>query len=52
MMIGVIKRLSVNFLCDGLLRINKSFIRPHLEYVDIIYDKPHNEFFKHKIENI
>ena len=51
-MIGVIKRLSVNFLCDGLLRIYKSFIRPHLEYVDIIYDKPHNEIFKHKIENI
>ena len=29
-----------------------SFIRPHLEYGDIIYDKPHNESLKNKIENI
>ena len=33
-------------------RIYKSFIRPHLDYGDIIYDKPHNESFKSKIENI
>ena len=51
-MIGVIKRLSVNLPRDALLRIYKSFIRPHLDYGDIIYDKPHNESFKNKIENI
>ena len=28
------------------------FIRPHLDYGDIIYDKPHSEAFKNKIENI
>ena len=42
-LIGAIKRLSVILLCDALLRIYKSFIRPHLDYRDIIYDKPHNE---------
>ena len=51
-MIGVIKRLSLNLSCDVLLRIYKSFIRPHLGLGDIIYDKPNNESFKNKIENI
>ena len=27
-------------------------LRPHLDYGDIIYDKPRNESFKNKIENI
>ena len=51
-MIGIIKRLSANFPRHALLRIYKSFIRPHLDYGDSIYDKPHNESFKNKIENI
>ena len=51
-MIGIIKRLSVNISRDPLLRIYKSFIRPHLDYGDIIYGKPNNESFKNKIENI
>ena len=51
-MIGVIKRLSVNLPRDALLRIYKSFIRPHLDCGDIIYGKLHNESFKSKIENI
>ena len=51
-MVDVIKRLSVNIPCDALLRIYKSFIRPRLDYGDTIYDKPNNESFKNKIENI
>ena len=51
-MIGIIKRLSVNVPRDVLLRIYKSFIKSHLDYGDIIYDKPNNESFKNKIENI
>ena len=42
-MIGVIKRLSVNLPCDALLKIYKSFIKPHLDYGDIIYDKLNEE---------
>ena len=50
-MIGFIKRLSVNLSGDALLRIYKSFIRLHMDYSDI-YDKPNNESFKTKIENV
>ena len=35
-----------------VLRIYISFLRPHLDNGDIIYDKPNNESFKIKIENI
>ena len=49
-MLQVIKRLSLNLPCIALMRINQSFIRPHLDYRDIIYDKPDNESFKNKIE--
>ena len=35
-----------------VLRIDISFLRPHLDNGDIIYDKPNNESFKSKIENI
>ena len=34
----------------SLLTIYKSFIRPNLNYADVIYDKPFNESFKRKIE--
>ena len=34
----------------SLQTIYKSFLRPNLDYADIIYDKPLNEFFKKKIE--
>ena len=52
MMIGFIKRLYVSLPRNALLRIYKSFIRPYLDYGDIIYGKPHNESFENKIENI
>ena len=35
--------LSKNCLKDALLTIYKSFIRPHLDYGDIIYDRPDNK---------
>ena len=51
-MIGTIKRLSVSIPRDALLRIYKWFIRPHLDYGDIMYDKPNNESFKNWIESV
>ena len=48
-MTGGITRLSVN---DTISRIYISFIRPHLDYVDTIYNKPDNESFKNKTENV
>ena len=44
--------LQVNIPRDALLRIYKSFIKPHLDYGDIIYDKSNNESLKNKIKNI
>ena len=43
--IGVIKKLSNILPRDALLIIYKSFVRPHLDYGDIIYDQPQNESF-------
>ena len=34
----------------SLLTIYKSFIRPHLDYGDIIYDQPNNQAFSNKLE--
>ena len=34
-LIGIIEQLSISFPRNALLRIYKSFIRPHLDYTDI-----------------
>ena len=51
-MIDLIKRLFVNLPRNALLTIYKSFIRPHLNYGDILYDKPNNDNFQNKIEKV
>ena len=51
-LIGLIRRLSVNVPRNALLTIYKSFIRPHLDYGDILYDKPENENFQNKLEKV
>ena len=50
--IGIMKKLSLFLSRKTLLTIYKSFVRPNLDYADIIYDKPFNESFKTKIEMI
>ena len=50
--IGIMKRLSLILSRKSLLTIYKSFVRPNLDYADIIYDKPFNESFKRKIEMV
>ena len=51
-MMGRKRRLSVNLPRNALLTIYKSFIRPHFDYGDILYDKPNNENFQNKMENV
>ena len=41
--IGLIRRLYHNLPRKSLLIIYKSFIRPHLDYGNIIYHQPHKE---------
>ena len=50
--IGLIKHLFNVLPRPVLLNIYKSFIRPHLDYGDIIYDYPTNDSFSQKIESI
>ena len=50
--IELITRLGNYVPRDALLRIYKSFIRPHLDYVDIVYDNPFNESLSHKLESV
>ena len=48
---GIIRKLN-NILRSALLTIYRSFIRPHLDYGDVIYDQPENESFSSKIESV
>ena len=50
--IGPIRRLSVTLPRNVLLTIYKTFVRPHLDYGDILYDKPNNEHFQNKLEKV
>ena len=50
--IGLMKRLSINLPRNALLTIYKSFIRPHLDYGDILYDNLNHENFQNKLEKV
>ena len=50
--IGLIRRLSITLPRNVLLTIYKSFVRPHLDYGDFLYDKPNNENFQNKLEKV
>ena len=50
--IGMMKKLSTLVSSQSLLTIYKSFVRPILDYGDIIYDKPHKGSFIEKIEQV
>ena len=49
---GIIRKLQNVLPRLALLTIYKSYIRPHLNYVDIIYDKAFNESFHAKLESL
>ena len=50
--IGLMKKVSQILSRKTLLTIYKCFVRPNLDYTDIIYDKPLNESFKKEIEMV
>ena len=45
-------RIQNTLLRPALLTIYKYFIRPHLDYGDIIYDQAYNLSFHQKLESI
>ena len=47
------KRVSLTLSRKQLLTIAyKIFVTSHLDYADIIYDKPFNDAFKEKLEKV
>ena len=48
--IGLLRNLSNKLPRQALVRIYKAYIRPYLDYGDIVYDKPNNETFINKTE--
>ena len=50
--IGTIQKLKSKLPRNALLTIYKSFIRPHLNYGDIVYDQPTNDSFCNKLESV
>ena len=50
--IALLRKLRTILPRSALLTIYKSFIRPHLDYGDIIYDQAYNNSFHQKLESI
>ena len=50
--IGLLRKLQDTLPRTSLITISKSFIRPHLDYGDIIYDQAYNTSFHQNIESI
>ena len=50
--ICIIEKLSNVLPRKSLVIIYKSFVRPHLDYGDLIYDQPNNESFCQKIKSV
>ena len=49
--VGLLRKLQLILPRSTLLTIYKSFIRPLLDYADVIYDQPSNASFPKKIES-
>ena len=50
--IGLIRKLQLIIPRAALLTIYKSFLRPHLDYMEVIYDRAFNESFRNKLESV
>ena len=50
--INVLRKLCLVLPRSSLLTIYKSFIRPHLDYADVVYDQPNINSLSEKIESI
>ena len=50
--IGLLRKLQTLLPRAPLITIYKSFIRPHLDYGDMIYDQTFNMSFQQKMETI
>ena len=49
---ALLRKLRHSIPRKPLLSIYKTFLRPHLDHCDIIYDKPHNKKFTDTLKSI
>ena len=50
--VGLIRKLRNVLPRPALMTIYKAFVRPHLDYDDVIFDEAYNETFHQKLESI
>ena len=48
--IGVLRKLNIVLLRIALVTIFKTFVQPHLDYSDVLYDQTFNGTFQNKLE--
>ena len=48
----IIHKLVSKLPRECRVTVRKSFVRPHIDYSDIIYDQPNNDSFSNIIEGI
>ena len=51
-LINLLRKLNLPLPGSSLLIIHKSFIRPHLDHGDIVYNEPNNSSLSKKIESL
>ena len=50
--LGLLRKLHNLLPRSALIKIYKAFVRPCLDYGDILYDQAYNMYFHHKLESI
>ena len=50
--LGLLRKLHNVLPRPALITIYKAFVRPYLDYGDILYDQAYNMSFHHKLESI
>ena len=50
--VGFLRKLRNILLSTTLITIYKAFIRPHLDYGDVLYDQTFNNSFNEKMESV
>ena len=50
--VGFLRKLRNILLSTTLITIYKAFIRPHLDYGDVLYDQNFNNSFNEKMESV
>ena len=50
--IGLLRKLNNRLPWSSVITVCKSFVRPHLDYGDVIVDKAYNNSFQQRLESL